>query len=77
MNLYIHNNKLCEALLLNVENYNTRRVLLECFLWGEQAANFLTGVRHNVGLEPNVLIIRNAIYCAAYGNFNIVVHSAI
>ncbi|WJX21816.1 hypothetical protein P8452_11196 [Trifolium repens] len=50
---------------------DNKRVLLECFLWGEQAANFLTGVRHNVGLEPNVLIIRNAIYCAAYDDWPI------
>jgi hypothetical protein len=54
--------------------YNARRVLIECFLWGEHATSFLTGVRHDIGVEPNVVMIRNAIYHAAYGKFHLALH---
>ncbi|KAK2450973.1 hypothetical protein QL285_010066 [Trifolium repens] len=48
---------------------DNKRVLIEFFLWGGLATNFLNGVRHDVGVEPTVVIIRNAIYCAAYDDW--------
>ncbi|WJX77054.1 hypothetical protein P8452_60397 [Trifolium repens] len=45
---------------------DNNRVLIECFLCGREASSFLNGIRHYDGVEPNVVIIRNAIYHAAY-----------
>jgi hypothetical protein len=38
-------------------------------LIGESATTFLSGIKHDVEAEPNVVIIRNAIYHVAYGKF--------
>jgi hypothetical protein len=46
-------------------------VLVECFLCGREAATFINGIKHDIGAEPNVVIIRNAIYHAAYGKSNL------
>jgi hypothetical protein len=32
------------------------------------------GVRHDVGVEPTIVIIRNAIYCAGYGKVKLNIH---
>jgi hypothetical protein len=47
-------------------------VLVECFLCGREAAAFIKGIIHDTGADPNVVIIRNAIYHAAYGKSNLI-----
>ncbi|KAK2409928.1 hypothetical protein P8452_71198 [Trifolium repens] len=46
---------------------NVNQVLLDCLLWGSHATNFLDGIRHDVGVEPSVVILRNMIIHEAYG----------
>ncbi|WJX13404.1 hypothetical protein P8452_03794 [Trifolium repens] len=45
---------------------DNKQVLVECFLCGREAAAFIKGIIHDTGADPNVVIIRNAIYHAAY-----------
>ncbi|WJX71841.1 hypothetical protein P8452_55790 [Trifolium repens] len=42
------------------------QVLLDCLLWGSHATTFLDGVRHDVGVEPTTVILRNVVIHEAY-----------
>ncbi|KAK2360584.1 hypothetical protein QL285_085837 [Trifolium repens] len=42
------------------------QVLLDCLLWGSHATTFLAGVRHDVGVEPTTVILRNVVNHEAY-----------
>ncbi|WJX29655.1 hypothetical protein P8452_18271 [Trifolium repens] len=42
------------------------QVLLDCLLWGSHATTFLAGVRHDVGVEPTTVILRNVVIHEAY-----------
>ncbi|KAK2406773.1 hypothetical protein QL285_042463 [Trifolium repens] len=42
------------------------QVLLDCLLWGDHATTFLAGVRHDVGVEPTTVILRNVVIHEAY-----------
>jgi hypothetical protein len=41
-------------------------------LWGSHATTFLAGVRHDVGVEPTTIILRNVVIHEAYGKFNLI-----
>jgi hypothetical protein len=41
-------------------------------LWGSHATTFLDGVRHDVGVEPTTVILRNVVIHEAYGKFNLI-----
>ncbi|WJX45162.1 hypothetical protein P8452_32062 [Trifolium repens] len=45
---------------------DTNQVLLDCLLWGSHATTFLAGVRHDVGVEPTTIILRNVVIHEAY-----------
>ncbi|KAK2411276.1 hypothetical protein QL285_046569 [Trifolium repens] len=46
---------------------NVSQVLLDCLLWGNFATTFIDGIKHDVGVEPSVVILRNMIIHEAYG----------
>ncbi|KAK2410307.1 hypothetical protein QL285_045678 [Trifolium repens] len=46
---------------------NVNQVLLDCLLWGNHATTFIAGIKHDVGLEPSVVILRNMVIHEAYG----------